>query len=44
MADRAVMDVFLDSRRLGNVMNKGYVEKADLHRYIYAQEGASQHV
>jgi hypothetical protein len=26
------------------VMNKRYVEKADLHRYIYAQEGASQHV
>jgi hypothetical protein len=31
MVDRAVMDVFLDSRWLGNVIYRRYVEKADLH-------------
>jgi hypothetical protein len=35
---------WMDLAVIGNVMNKRYVEMEDLHRYIYAEEGASQHV
>jgi hypothetical protein len=46
MDDRAVIDDFTIYRiaMVGNAINKRYVEKADLRRYIYAEEGANQHV
>jgi hypothetical protein len=46
MNDRAVMDVFLNrtNRDGWEYDKKKYVKKEDLHRYIFAEEGANQHV